>query len=92
MVPNGNCTVGAQDDSISATQGTIEEWHVVFCISAAFCAVGMIVYFAFASDEIQPWAKTEATVQNKSSTAIEENTLLAVASDEGGEKARTEVA
>ena len=66
---------------------------MVFCISAAFCAVGMVVYFAFASDEIQPWAKTEeAEVQNKSSTAIEENTLLAVAGDEAEEKARSEVA
>ena len=72
-----------------AWQGTIEEWHVVFCISAAFCAVGLIVYLAFASDEVQPWAKTEVhgeEERNENSTAVEENNLLAVG-DEVGEKA-----
>ena len=72
-----------------AWQGTIEEWHVVFCISAAFCAVGMVVYLLFASDEIQPWAKTgeeQPQLQKESLTAVEENSLLAVG-DVRGEKA-----
>ena len=67
---------------------------MVFCISAAFCAVGMIVYLAFASDEVQPWAKTDdhgeeerqQSQNEENSTAVEENNLLAVG-DEVGEKA-----
>ena len=73
----------------AAWQGAIEEWHVVFCISAAFCAVGMVVYLLFASDEIQPWAKTgeeQPQLQKESLTAVEENSLLAVG-DVRGEKA-----
>ena len=63
---------------------------MVFCISAAFCAVGLIVYLAFASDEVQPWAKTEVHGEEErneeNSTAVEENNLLAVG-NEVGEKA-----
>ena len=64
---------------------------MVFCISAAFCAVGMIVYLLFASDEIQAWAKTGEDLggqtQKESLTAVEENSLLAVVDNEKEGKA-----
>ena len=64
---------------------------MVFCISAAFCAVGMIVYLLFASDETQAWAKTGeehgGQTQKESLTAVEENSLLAVVDNEKEEKA-----
>ena len=65
---------------------------MVFCISAAFCAVGMIVYLLFASDETQAWAKTGeehgGQTQKESLTAVEENnSLLAVVGNEKEEKA-----
>ena len=64
---------------------------MVFCISAAFCAVGMIVYLLFASDETQAWAKTGeehgGQTQKESLTAVEENSLLAVVDNEREEKA-----
>ena len=57
---------------------------MVFCIAAAFCAIGMITYLLFASDQIQAWAKTEEQqeqFQKESLNAVEENCLLSVTNE-----------
>lgn len=36
---------------------TMEEWRIVFFITAGVYAVGCIVYWIWCTSELQPWAK-----------------------------------
>ena len=38
---------------------TREQWQVVFYIAAAIYGVGALFYSAFASGDVQPWARDE---------------------------------
>ena len=36
---------------------TKDEWQIVFYLAAGIYGVGALVYFLFASGELQPWAE-----------------------------------
>lgn len=49
---------------------TIEEWRIVFVISAAVYLFGCLVYWFWASGEVQPWAKTDANDEKPKSNEL----------------------
>ena len=55
-------------------QGSLEEWHRVFMVSGTFYAVGTVVYLAFASDQLQPWAQIKPKeAENEKVLLVEDN-------------------
>jgi len=44
--------------------GSVDEWRIVFFITACFYLFGAIFYAIFASSELQPWSNYEPFVSN----------------------------
>ena len=42
---------------------TREQWQIVFYIAAAIYGIGALFYTAFASGEVQPWAKPDENME-----------------------------
>lgn len=42
----------------------MEEWRIVFFITAGVYAVGCIVYWIWCTSELQPWAKRKEDLVN----------------------------
>lgn len=47
---------------------TAEEWRLVFYISAGIYLVGCVVYWFWASGEVQPWARLDAAKEMDAET------------------------
>lgn len=54
--------------------GTVEKWKIIFYISAGIYLFGCVIYWFFASGEVQPWAQTHIQQTNKNNkTDVEKN-------------------